>query len=93
MGPSWVKNGKKDYFHTSHLTFSPFFPKREVFKSHSLLVHKATKSSIVNIGADLVVKFLALKNPRGKPLNPQDIFLITHSVSSYWSILALIIII
>ena len=35
----WVKNGKKGYFHASHLTPNPVFPKREVLESHSLLAH------------------------------------------------------
>ena len=33
VGPGWVKNGKKGYFHTSHL----ILPKKEVLKNHSLL--------------------------------------------------------
>ena len=33
MGPGWVKNGKKGYFYTSHLTPNPVFPKKEVLKS------------------------------------------------------------
>ena len=34
VGPNWAKNGKKCYFHTSHLTPNPVFPKVEVFNSH-----------------------------------------------------------
>ena len=45
-------------------------------------------SSDVNIHANLVGKFLALKNRQGECWNSQDIALTTHSVSSYWSILA-----
>ena len=33
MGPGWVKNEKKGYFHTSHLTPNPVFPQKEVLKS------------------------------------------------------------
>ena len=39
VGPGWVKNGKKDFFHTSHLTANPVFPKNKVLNSHSLLTH------------------------------------------------------
>ena len=39
VGPGWVKNGKKGYIHTSHLTPNPVFLKKEVLKSHSLLAH------------------------------------------------------
>ena len=49
--------------------------------------------SDVNIRADLVGKFLALENHQGKHWNSQNVALTTHSISSYWSILALIIII
>ena len=47
------------------------------------------KNSDVNIHIDLVSKFLALKNRWGEHLNSRDIAPTTHSVSSYWSILAL----
>ena len=51
VGPCWVKNGKKGYFDTSHLTPNPVFPKTEVLKRHSLLAHKANKkiNSLVSI--------------------------------------------
>ena len=39
VGPDWVKNDKKRYFHTSYLTPNPVFPKKEVLKSYSLLTH------------------------------------------------------
>ena len=39
VGPCWFKNGKKGYFHASHLTPNPVFPKSEVLESHSLLAH------------------------------------------------------
>ena len=37
VGPGWVKNGKKGYFHISYLTINPVFPKNKVLNSHSLL--------------------------------------------------------
>ena len=49
--------------------------------------------SNVNIHVNLVGKFLTLKNRRGEHWNSRDIGPTTHSVSSDWSILALIIII
>ena len=39
VGPGWVKNDKKGYFHTSHLTTNPFFPKNKILNSHSSLTH------------------------------------------------------
>ena len=30
LGPGWVKNGKKIFFHTSHLSTNPVLPKNEV---------------------------------------------------------------
>ena len=35
----WVKNDKKNYFHTSHLTPIPVFPENKVLKNHSLPTH------------------------------------------------------
>ena len=37
VGPIWVKNGKKGYFHDSHLTPSRVFPKSKEIFSMSLL--------------------------------------------------------
>ena len=34
VGPGWFKNGKKGYFHTSHLTTNPAFPKNKVPNTH-----------------------------------------------------------
>ena len=39
VGPCWVKNSEKGYFHNSYLTPNPVLPKREVLKSHSLLAN------------------------------------------------------
>ena len=39
VGPVWVKNDKKGYFHTSHFTPNPVFPKNKVLNSLSLLTH------------------------------------------------------
>ena len=33
-GPGWVKNGNKGYFHASHLTPNPAFPKSKVLNSY-----------------------------------------------------------
>ena len=59
----------------------------------TLLFLEIPNNSDVNIRANLVSKFLALKNRRGKRWNSPDVAPTTHSVSSDWSILALIIII
>ena len=37
VGPGWVKNSKKGFLHTSHLTTNPVLPKIEVLNSHSVL--------------------------------------------------------
>ena len=37
VGPGWVKNGKKGFFHTSHLSANPVLPKNEVLNNHSVL--------------------------------------------------------
>ena len=54
---------------------------------------KFANISNVSINTNLVSKFLALKNRWGEHWNSRDIAPTTHSVSSYWLILALIIII
>ena len=37
VGAGCVKNGKKGFLHTSHLSANPVLPKNEVLNNHSVL--------------------------------------------------------
>ena len=40
VGLGWVKNRKKRFFHTSHLSANPVLPKNEIFIGHSVTLSK-----------------------------------------------------
>ena len=37
VGAGWIKNGKKGFLLTSHLSANPVLPKNEVLNNHSVL--------------------------------------------------------
>ena len=38
VGAGWVKNDKKGFLHTSHLSANPVLPKNEALNNHSVLI-------------------------------------------------------
>ena len=92
----WDRKWNRQFFchFSSFFALPPLYSQKSKFwKNGKNTWLGFTQTSDVNIHVNLVGKFLAFKNRWGKHWNSWDIALTTHSVSSDWSILALIIII